>query len=170
MLPRFPLFSFVAVLVLGASVLGVGIAGCASGDTAPDASSQTTHGAAVDAGAALPVQRIADNPAPFADQTVVLEGRVSAVCERKGCWLALDTGAGMPPLRVEVARTDAGEYAFTVPTTASGWAVVQGRLVAEAPPSHEGHGDGAEAPPTNADATPSYHLIADGVRLIASDG
>ncbi|PEN08699.1 DUF4920 domain-containing protein [Longimonas halophila] len=150
------------------------MAGCASGDTAPDAPSQTTHGAAVDAGSAVPVQRVAASPAQFADQTVVLEGRVSAVCERKGCWLALSTGADTPPLRVEVARTDAGEYAFTVPTTASGWAAVQGRLVAQSPPSHDGHGDGAEAPKSDAaanDATgSSYHLIADGVRLTASDG
>ena len=166
---RSALFPLVAVLALVVSMVG-----CASGDTTPEAPSQTTHGAAVDAGSAVPVQRVAADPAQFANQTLVLEGRVSAVCERKGCWLALSTGADTPPLRVEVARTDAGEYAFTVPTTASGWAAVRGRLVAETPPSHEGHGDGAEAPESGEAANDavgsSYHLIADGVRLTASDG
>ena len=166
---RSALSPLIAVLALVVSMVG-----CASGETTPEAPSQTTHGAAVDAGSAIPVQRVAASPAQFADQTLVLEGRVSAVCERKGCWLALSTGADTPPLRVEVARTDAGEYAFTVPTTASGWAAVRGRLVAETPPSHEGHGDGAEAyesgEAANDAAGPSYHLIADGVRLTASDG
>lgn len=148
----------------------VGMVGCASDETTPNESADTAYGAAVDAGTALPVQHVADRPDAFADQTLVLEGRVSAVCEQKGCWLALDTGADTPPLRVEVARTDAGEYAFTVPTDASGWATVQGRLVAEDPPSHEGHGDGAEAAADTEAPAPSYHLIADGVRLTASDG
>lgn len=155
-----------ALLVL---VAGLVLGGCAQNNASPDAASPTTYGAAVDAGAALPVQRIAAAPAQFADQTLVLEGRVSAVCERKGCWLALATEAGRAPLRVEVARTGTGEYAFTVPTTTSGWATVQGRLVADAPPSHAGHGDGAEPAPADV-APPSYHLIADGVRLTAADG
>ncbi|MFO8231821.1 MAG: DUF4920 domain-containing protein [Longimonas sp.] len=148
----------------------VGIVGCASDEAAPNESADTEYGAAVDAGTALPVQRVATDPAQFTEKTLVLEGRVSSVCEHKGCWLALDTGADTPPLRVEVARTDSDEYAFTVPTDASGWATVQGRLVAEEPPSHEDHGDGAEASADTEAPAPSYHMIADGVRLTASDG
>lgn len=148
----------------------VGIVGCTSEETASNESADTEYGAAVDAGTALPVQHVTDQPDAFVDQTLVLEGRVSSVCTHKGCWLALDTGADTPPLRVEVARTDAGEYAFTVPTDASGWAAVQGRLVAEDPPSHEDHGDGAEASASTEAPAPSYHMIADGVRLTASDG
>ena len=162
-------YSSAALRWLTALVLVVGMTGCAGDTASPPASAESAHGKTMDAGTALPAQHVAERLGTFADQTLVLEGRVSSVCERKGCWLALDTGADTPPLRVEVARTETGEYAFTVPTNASGWATVQGRLVAQAPPTHEGHGDGAQAPEASTPA-PSYHLIADGVRFTASDG
>ena len=163
-------YSTSALRWLAILALIVGTGGCAGDAASPPDSSETTYGKTVDMGTALPVQHVAEQLGEFADQTLVLEGRVSSVCEHKGCWLALDTGADTPPLRVEVARTDADEYAFTVPTDTHGWATVQGRLVAEDPPSHEDHGDGAEAAAATEAPAPSYHLIADGVRLTASDG
>jgi hypothetical protein len=57
---------------------------------------------------------------------VTVRGRISTVCQKKGCWLALDTGTAMP-IRVLVPRTDDG-YEFTVPTTLAGQATVRGTL------------------------------------------
>ncbi len=90
----------------------------------PDAAAQDvqTYGASVDTAAA----EVAAKPSRLADTTVTVQGRISTVCQKKGCWLALDTGTAMP-IRVLVPRTDDG-YEFTVPTTLAGEATVTGTL------------------------------------------
>ena len=54
---------------------------------------------------------------------VTVEGTVHAVCQMDGCWLTLQSLDG-ESIRVDVARTDGGDYAFTVPTDISGRRVV----------------------------------------------
>lgn len=94
--------------------------------------------------------------------SVTVEGRVSKVCQKKGCWLALDTGDAMP-LRVTVPRTDAGDYAFTVPTDLTGWATVSGTLeqvTLDAPTQQHLADDGAA--PTS---TTELRLAAAGIAV-----
>ena len=96
----------------------------------PDAAAQAqdvqTYGASVDTAAARAAAEVAAKPSRLADTTVTVQGRISTVCQKKGCWLALDTGTAMP-IRVLVPRTDDG-YEFTVPTTLAGAATVTGTL------------------------------------------
>lgn len=58
-----------------------------------------------------------------------MAGTVHEVCQMDGCWLmlrGLDTGDG---IRVNVEQTEAGEYAYTVPTDIGGrYAVAVGSL------------------------------------------
>jgi len=90
------------------------MAACQSG--APDVASEDaqTYGETDGIANAVAAADVAEAPDAHLDQPVTVEGRVTQVCQRKGCWLALDTGGA--PIRVHVARTDAGDYAFTVPT------------------------------------------------------
>ncbi|MCS3700570.1 DUF4920 domain-containing protein [Salinibacter ruber] len=95
-------------------------------DAAVQAQDVRTYGASVDTAAARAAAEVAAKPSRLADTTVTVQGRISTVCQKKGCWLALDTGTAMP-IRVLVPRTDDG-YEFTVPTTLAGEATVTGTL------------------------------------------
>ncbi|NBB75134.1 MAG: DUF4920 domain-containing protein [Bacteroidetes bacterium] len=103
------------------------MAACQSG--APDAVAKDaqTYGETDGIGNAVAAADVAEAPGDHLDQPVTVAGRVTQVCQRKGCWLVLDTGGA--PIRVHVARTDAGDYAFTVPTDLSdARATVRGTL------------------------------------------
>jgi len=112
------------VLVLPLLVV---MAACQSG--APDAVSDDaqTYGETDGIATAVAASAVAKAPSDHLDQIVTVEGRITQVCQKMGCWLVLDTGA--EPIRVHVARTDDGKYAFTVPTDISGaHATVTGTL------------------------------------------
>jgi hypothetical protein len=89
-----------------------------------------TYGASVDTAsaraAAEMAAEVAAEPSQLEETTVTVRGRISTVCQKKGCWLALETGTAMP-IRVLVPRTDDG-YGFTVPRTLAGEATVTGKL------------------------------------------
>jgi hypothetical protein len=80
---------------------------------------------------AVPVQAVAAEPGTYAGRAVKVEGTVVEVCQMKGCWVTLDAGDGTL-VRVGVARTDAGDYAFTLPTDLSGRRVVVEGVLEEA--------------------------------------
>lgn len=80
-------------------------------------------GASVAAEGAVPVQAVVAEPSVYVGRTVRIEGIVREVCQVKGCWLTLDAGDGTP-VRVNVAKTEAGDYAFTVPKDIDGRRVV----------------------------------------------
>lgn len=103
------------------------MAACQSG--APDAvpGDAQTYGEVDGITDAVAAADVATAPDDHLDQTVTVEGRITQVCQRKGCWLVLDTGTA--PIRVLVARTASDDYAFTVPTDISGaQATVRGTL------------------------------------------
>lgn len=77
------------------------------------------YGEAFDAVAAVPVEAVLAERETYLDGHVTVEGTVHAVCQMEGCWLMLRSHGG-EDLRVDVARTEEGEYAFTVPTDISG--------------------------------------------------
>ncbi len=95
-------------------------------DAAVQAQDVQTYGASVDTASARVAAEVAAKPSRLDDTTVTVQGRISTVCQKKGCWLALDTGTARP-IRVLVPRTDDG-YEFTVPTTLAGTATVSGTL------------------------------------------
>lgn len=104
-------------------------------------------GEEVDRSAALAVPALRDRATARDGQPVTVRGPIREVCQRKGCWLALGAD-GDRPVRVLVPRTDDG-YGFTVPTDASGEAIVHGTLrVASLDRSTRDHyaDDGASRP------------------------
>jgi hypothetical protein len=123
-----------------------------------------TFGQEISTDEAVPVETLADDPAAHDGRTVTVSGRITQVCQKKGCWLALDAG-DTRPVRVMVPRTDSG-YAFTVPLDAEGEATVQG-TVRLRPLSNEERdhyaGDGAERPDTL-----DVQIAAAGIALAAS--
>jgi hypothetical protein len=99
---------------------------CQSEPSASTGGTVRTYGESVEEEAARSASEVASSPSALEGTTVRVTGRISTVCKKKGCWLALDTGTAMP-IRVLVPRTDEG-YEFTVPTTLTGQATVMGTL------------------------------------------
>ena len=98
--------------------------GCA--DTVP--ADHDAYGEPVMALSAVAVEAVVADSALYVGEDVTMAGTVHAVCQMKGCWLTLQ-GIGGEHVRVDVARTESGDYAFTVPTDVSGRrAVARGRL------------------------------------------
>jgi len=106
--------------------IAVTVGACQSETSSAPEPNVQTYGASVDVESARAASEVASEPSILEGTTVTVEGRISTVCQKKGCWLALDTGSDMP-IRVLVPRTNDG-YEFTVPTTLAGWATVTGTL------------------------------------------
>ncbi len=60
-----------------------------------------------------PIKEILKSPESFAGKTILLSGRISDVCQRKGCWTVLSDG----DLTMRVRFKD---YGFFLPTDSSG--------------------------------------------------
>ena len=125
--------ALVRLRCLSALVCVIMIAGACQSKSSSDADPSSdadatvqTYGASVEEASARAASEVAAAPSAHAGTTVTVTGRISSVCQKKGCWLALDTGTDRP-IRVLVPRTDDG-YAFTVPTTLAGQATVTGTL------------------------------------------
>jgi hypothetical protein len=99
-------------------------------DSDPTSATSETYGESVDAHQAIPVRTAVRSAQEYDGADVTVQGRIAQVCAKKGCWLAMDAGTARP-VRVLVPRTDEG-YGFTVPTDASGEAVVHGTLSVKA--------------------------------------
>lgn len=70
------------------------------------------------------------SPTKFTDRPIQIEGKVTAVCQNKGCWLELEDEHGM-------AHVKLGAHKFFVPKTASGQhAVVEGKVFAQVEKGH----------------------------------
>ncbi len=84
-----------------------------------------------DFGAGLTLERlteigeVARNPERYAGKPVLLRGRISEVCQRKGCWMILREGEASVRIRFK-------DYGFFVPKDCSGkQAYVEGIVKAE---------------------------------------
>ncbi|MBK8214704.1 MAG: DUF4920 domain-containing protein [Myxococcales bacterium] len=112
---------------------------------------------------------VAKAPESFAGTKIVTEGKVTAVCQHKGCWMELKDDKGE-------AHVKMAGHAFFVPRTASGKrARVLGRLAgvpegASCGEGHEGHGGGggckAEAEKQLGRPLAKLELVADGVEIL----
>jgi len=79
-----------------------------------------TYGVPMPEGEATPAATVLADAQAHEGRTVKLAGRITRVCQKTGCWLALD--ADGEPLRVKT------EHQFFVPKDASGDAVAHGTL------------------------------------------
>ena len=119
----------------------------------PEAETYDSYGEASTDEAAIPAVALMADVSSYLGQTVKIESEIVEVCQFKGCWLTLDTGTGYP-IRVEVPRTEAGEYVYTVPKDIGRRrAIVSGTLVekhlSDSERSHyaEDAGDASALPP-----------------------
>jgi hypothetical protein len=137
--------------------------GCQSEPSSPPDTTVQTYGTSVDTASAQAAEEVAAEPSALDGATVTVSGRISTVCQKKGCWLALETGTGMP-IRVLVPRTDDG-YEFTVPTTLAGQATVTGTLqtveLDEATQKHLAEDGAAPAP------AQEVQIAATGIRVVS---
>jgi hypothetical protein len=74
---------------------------------------------------ALSLQQALQQPAKYQNQKVLLEGKISDVCQMKGCWLMLSDGERAIRIKFE-------GYSFFVPKDSRGKNVrAEGRLIQE---------------------------------------
>jgi hypothetical protein len=117
--------------------------------------------------------RLADilrEPSQFDGRTVRVDGTVSGVCQRKGCWMMLRDGGNEVRIRFR-------DYGFFVPLDASGrTAAVEGtakvEVTSEALRRHlaEDAGESPEAIAKITGDTTSVQIVADAVELCGTGG
>lgn len=104
-------------------------------------------------------------PERFDGETLVLEGTVSEVCVKKGCWMTLASGA-------REVRVTFQDYGFFVPLDSAGTQVrAEGQFAIREVPAEEARhyledaGRHAEAAAITG-PVPSYTFVATGVELL----
>jgi len=126
--------------------------------SAATASAATPYGQPMPEGEAVPVsQAIADFDA-HADRPQRFSGRITEVCQAKGCWMMLEDDG-------KLARVMFGKHDFYIPKDTTGTAVVHGVLTRkELTPEQVEHlssdsGKGIVAEPVE------YRITADGIEI-----
>ncbi len=120
--------------------------------------------------APTPLADIVNDPTRWADRPVRVDGVVSGVCQRKGCWMMLRDGGTEVRVRFR-------DYAFFVPLDASGrTAAIEGVAKVEVTPEalrrHLAEDAGqppAEVAKITGDTT-SVQIVADAVELCGPGG
>ena len=122
------------------------------------AAAATPYGKPLPAGDTVPVSEAIADFAAHADRPQRFSGRITEVCQAKGCWMMLEDDG-------KVARVMFGNHDFYVPKDSAGAAVVHGVLTRkELTPAQVEHlsgdsGKGIAAEPVE------YRITADGVEI-----
>ena len=122
------------------------------------AAGPVAYGEAFEDAPAVPVSAAIADFEAHAGQPQVFSGRITEVCQTKGCWMMLEHEG-------EAARVMFGNHAFFLPKDATGSAVVHGVLERkELTPAQVEHftDDSASGQPA---AAVEYRIVADGVRV-----
>lgn len=83
---------------------------------------------------ATTIDDVLDDPRSFADQVVLVEGRVKEVCQGMGCWALIED-----PKSGNTLYTRSPGDVILLPTTCTGSDIrVEGRFVYEEQPGHAG--------------------------------
>ncbi len=123
----------------------------ASAPSAAPAKSTLAIGAPISA-PAVALADIAKSPAKYANQTVSTSGKVTAVCQERGCWMEISDASGLAHVRMH-------GHSFFVPKTSSGHNARVQATVLTAP------GESCEESPAPSGATAKIELDATGVEL-----
>lgn len=127
-------------------------------------------GAALSAAPAIDCQTVLSDAKKYDDKDIKLSGRVSGVCQSKGCWMKLTTNEpGAPSVRVSFK-----DYGFFVPRDSMGkTAVVEGRFkvktlsVAEAQHFADDATKAGQAPAKKVtEPQQEYSIVATGVEML----
>ncbi|HMV70361.1 MAG TPA: DUF4920 domain-containing protein, partial [Myxococcota bacterium] len=140
-------------------------AGASSASASAPAGDWTTYGGAWSDAQVVPVQTVLDDPGAYAGKALTVEGEISDVCQKRGCWMVVSDGK-------RTMRVTMKDHAFGVDMASTGArAQVQGELVAKAvdPKTVEHYKSEAARPEvipeTAAGDGPSYELVASTVRI-----
>jgi hypothetical protein len=119
------------------------------------------HGAPFALSEVTPASAVLASPAERVGQALRVEGRLTEVCQKKGCWVVLADDAG------HTLRVTMKDHAFGVlPTDGGRTAQVEGSVIAKAvDPTTEEHyrSEGAGAAPSAA----GFEMVATGVAVRA---
>lgn len=113
------------------------------------------------------LSKLLTKPDEFADQQVLVAGKVRRVCTKKGCWMEVSESASEEGPGARVTFKD---YGFFVPTTSAGKdARVEGTVVVKKiEPSHVEHleSEGGRFDKKNEDGSATeVRIVATGVEL-----
>ena len=101
------------------AVVGVATALCVAAMVSLAAAGGKTYGAGVKLTAATPIAQLLASPKEFAGKTVRVDGIVTAVCDKAGCWMDLrDEKADAKAAKTLRIKVNDGEMVF--PVTAKG--------------------------------------------------
>lgn len=107
------------------------------------AGESAVYGEPMPEGEAIDIATAAANPETYAGEPRLFAGRITQVCQKKGCWVVLEQDG-------KSARVMAKDHGFEVPKDSNGPAVAYGVLQIEPiTPEHARHlveDDGAEHP------------------------
>jgi len=111
-----------------------------------------------------PLADVLANPERWAEQPVLVHGKLTDVCQRKGCWTVIQDGGAQVRVRFK-------DYGFFLPKDATGReAFVQGVVVVETLSESQARHYESESRHGNPDAVkgPQRHVgfTASGVRLV----
>jgi hypothetical protein len=124
------------------------------------------YGTAMPEGAATPIGSALAAAADHAGKPAKFEGRITKVCQTKGCWLVLADGEMH-------ARVKFGNHDFFIPKDTSGNAVVYGTLevktLAEDVAKHLAE-DAGQDPATVSGEQQEYRITATSVMLMGEQG
>ncbi len=124
-------------------------------------------GEAIRSGKLVALDELVRDPERFAGRDVLIRGRISDVCQKKGCWTILSSEESH-------VRVDFKDYGFFVPTSSSGkLAYVEGRVkIARVSEGDARHYAGESTSPDGARwhrAGRQVGFTARGVRIVGSD-
>ena len=142
-------------------------AGAASADGASALPGGTDYGAGLSLEQITELSSVLERPEDFEGRRVLVRGRVSDVCQKKGCWTVLSQGD-------DTIRVRFKDYGFFLPKDCSGsQAYAEGQVVVEtlsektarhyAEESKHGDPDAIHGPQRQ------VGFVASGVRLVAND-
>ena len=118
----------------------------------------TQYGEPMPAGDTIAIADAAANPEAHAGKAQRFTGRITQVCQKKGCWVVLEQDG-------QSARVMAKDHGFAVPKDASGQAVAYGVLelepISEEHARHLVEDDGAKAP-----AERELRIVATAIEII----
>jgi len=158
---RHPPTSAAALLLLALALLVGPPTGSARAGEPP---AGVDYGAGIRGGASVGVDELVADPQRFTGAPVLVRGRISDVCEKKGCWTVLRGER-------EQVRVLHGDHDFALPADCRGQqAFAQGRLEIRSAAADEIAHYAAESRsgevPEARDPERSLRLVATGVRLV----
>ena len=125
---------------------------------AASAAAPTPYGKALPAGDAVPVSQAIDDFDTHAARPQHFSGRITEVCQAKGCWMMLEDDG-------KAARVMFGQHDFHIPKDTSGTAVVHGVLTRRQLTPEQVEHLGADSASGVAVDPVEYRITADGIEI-----